>query len=594
MDKESLQFILHYAGRCRGKMLCSVLSSAASVACGFIPYIAVYQLLLRFIRQSPVWEDIVFWSAVCLAGYAGKVLFYEISTVLSHQSAYRILEMIRVDLADKLLKLPLGFVIDKPIGKLKSIMVDHVETIELPLAHLIPEGSAYSLAPLAVFLYLIHIDWRMALASLLTIPLVCILAGPAMRGVGQKYDEYMKASSHMNSTIIEYIEGIEVIKTFNQSDLSYQKYSDAIEGFLHFTLDWFKSMWTGGYIMTSVLPSTLLGVLPVGMALYRAGELTPAELALCCILAMGLSAPLMGLTTYLNSLKAIKYAVRAVNEITLEEELPEAAEMAEINHYDICFENIAFRYQKDRKQNVIDGLSCELKENSFTALIGPSGSGKSTVARLIARFWDVNEGRITIGGTDIRRIPLSQLSHIISYVAQDNFLFNCSLKENIRLGNPGATDEEVYEAAKAAMCHEFIEKLEHGYETLAGEAGDKLSGGEKQRIAIARMILRNAPIVILDEATAFTDPENEHQIQKAIARLSKGKTLLVIAHRLSTITNADTILLLENGSVKESGTHQELMEHSKSYRKMWEAHIGAKNWAAGKKEAAAGKGERIC
>ena len=583
MDKESLEFIKHYAGKCKGKMLVSVISSIISVACGFVPYVAVYQLLVRFINQTQVWREVLYWCVICLIGYVGKVLFYEISTLLSHQSAYTILRMIREDLADKLLKLPLGFVIDKPIGKLKSIIVDHVETIELPLAHLIPEGIAYSLAPIAVFIYLISIDWRMALASLVTIPIVIILSGPTMAGVGKKYDEYMKASNYMNSTIIEYIEGIEVIKTFNQSDLSYKKYSDSIKDFLHLTLDWFKSMWVSGYIMTSVLPSTLLGVLPIGMILYRMNALTPAELVLCIVLSMGLVAPMMGLTTYLNSLKAIKYAVSAVNEIASEEELPNASQDVAIEHYNIRFEDVNFRYKKENKENVINGLNCELKENSFTALIGPSGSGKSTIARLIARFWDVTEGSITIGGTDIRDIPLSQLSHIISYVAQDNFLFNCSIKENIRMGNPNATDEEVYAASKAAMCHEFISKLEKGYDTLAGEAGDKLSGGEKQRIGIARMILRNAPIVILDEATAFTDPENEHQIQKAIARLSKGKTLLVIAHRLSTITNADQILLLENGIIKENGTHKELLKNSKTYQKMWNAHIGAKKWVAGNK-----------
>ena len=239
-------------------------------------------------------------------------------------------------------------------------------------------------------------------------------------------------------------------------------------------------------------------------------------------------------------------------------------------------------------------MNFELKEGTFTALIGPSGGGKSTIARLIARFWDVNEGKVSIGGVDIKKIPLSQLSHIISYVSQDNFLFNCSIKENIRLGNPGASDEEVYEAAKKACCHDFIQNLDHGYDTMAGEAGDKLSGGEKQRIAIARMILRNAPVIILDEATAFTDPENEYQIQKAIASLSEGKTLLVIAHRLSTITNADHILLLENGNIKESGNHDSLMETSETYQNMWNAHIGAKKMAVGSKKIISDKGVQIC
>lgn len=594
MDKKSLQFILYYLSKCKVKMIFSIICSIISVACGFVPYIAVYQLLIKFISHTQQWDEIVLWSVVGIAGYVGKVLFYEISTTLSHISAYCILEMIRSDITDKLLKLPLGFAIDKPIGKLKSIIVDHVETIELPLAHLIPEGMGYSLAPLSVFIYLITIDWRMALATLIPIPLVIIFSGPAMRGVGEKYDEYMKASNHMNSTIIEYIEGIEVIKTFNQSDLSYKKYSNAIKDFLHFTLDWFKSMWIGGNLMTAILPSTLLGVLPVGMVLYRQGDITPAELVLCIILAMGLAAPMMGLTTYLNSLKAIKYAVSAVNEIAEEEELTDGKEEVKISNYNICFEDIRFRYEKDSGKNVIDGLSFELKEGTFTALIGPSGGGKSTIARLIARFWDVNEGKVSIGGVDIKKIPLSQLSHIISYVSQDNFLFNCSIKENIRLGNPKASDEEVYEAAKKACCHEFIENLDHGYDTMAGEAGDKLSGGEKQRIAIARMILRNAPVIILDEATAFTDPENEYQIQKAIASLSEGKTLLVIAHRLSTITNADNILLLENGDIKESGSHNSLLETSETYRNMWNAHIGAKKMAVGSKKIISDKGVQTC
>lgn len=241
----------------------------------------------------------------------------------------------------------------------------------------------------------------------------------------------------------------------------------------------------------------------------------------------------------------------------------------------------AVTYDKESGKQVLSHINLKIPEGKFTALVGPSGGGKSTIARLIARFWDVNDGKITIGGVDIRSMPLAQLADIVSFVTQDNFLFNCSIKENIRLGNPDATDEEVYAAAKAACCDEFIQKLDNGYDTMAGDAGNRLSGGEKQRISIARMILKNAPIVILDEATAFTDQENEEKIQQSIAALTKGKTLLVIAHRLSTIKNADQIIVLQNGQVENTGTHQQLLDGDSLYRDMWEAHIGAQNWSAG-------------
>ena len=265
-------------------------------------------------------------------------------------------------------------------------------------------------------------------------------------------------------------------------------------------------------------------------------------------------------------------------------ELSEPSERAAAVHTGIEIENVYFSYTDKREDEVLHGINLQLPEGSFTALVGPSGGGKSTVAKLIARFWDVTEGSIRIGGVDIREMPLSQLSEYVSFVTQDNFLFRCSLLENIRLGNPKATDEEVKAAARAAQCEEFIQKLPKGYDTPAGEAGKRLSGGEKQRIAIARMILKNAPVVILDEATAFTDPENEEKIQQSIAALAKGKTLLVIAHRLSTIKTADNIVVLENGTVKAQGRHDELLEKCPLYRDMWQAHIGAKNWAVSSAE----------
>jgi ATP-binding cassette subfamily B protein len=330
--------------------------------------------------------------------------------------------------------------------------------------------------------------------------------------------------------------------------------------------------------MTTIMPTTLLGVLPIGLLLYKSGSLEPEEIVLSIILSMALVGPIMGLTTYLNSLKMIKYAARSLDEVLEEKELPDTKGARKPDSFGIEFDNVSFAYHEDDPK-VLDRLSFEIKSGKFTALIGPSGGGKSTVARLISRFWDVTEGTVKVGGINIKDISTADLSHYISYVAQDNYLFNCSLKENIRLGNPQASDEEVYAASKAAMCHDFIEKMDDGYDTQAGTAGNKLSGGEKQRIAIARMILRNAPIVVLDEATAYTDPENEEKIQTAISNLTKGKTLIVIAHRLSTIAHADNIIILDNGQINAQGTHEELLKNSKLYQSMWNAHIGAKNRA---------------
>lgn len=386
----------------------------------------------------------------------------------------------------------------------------------------------------------------------------------------------MEANNHVNNIIIEYVEGIEVVKAFNQSTSSYEKFVGAVKSFKDFTLNWFKSTWKTMNLMMAIMPTTLLGVLPVGLLLVRGGSITPAELAMGIILSLSIVGPLMKATTFINEAKSMEYAVEAANELLNLPNLPDSGEFVPINHTDIVLQDVSFSYDGTTQNEVLHGISLNMPQGSFTALVGPSGGGKSTVARLIARFWDVTGGSISIGGKNIKELSIHQLSELVSFVTQDNFLFNCSLKENIRLGNPNATDEEVYAAAKAACCDDFIARLEKGYDTPAGDAGKRLSGGEKQRIAIARAILKNAPIVILDEATAFTDPQNEDKIQKSIMALSKGKTLLVIAHRLSTIQNADQIVVLKKGQIVDCGKQGELLERCPLYADMWQAHIGAK------------------
>jgi ATP-binding cassette subfamily B protein len=391
----------------------------------------------------------------------------------------------------------------------------------------------------------------------------------------------MESSNHVNSVIVEYVEGIEVIKAFNQSASSYRKFVRAVHSFKEFALGWYKSAWPVMNFTLSVLPSSLLGTVPIGILLYTHDALSVPEFAICIILSLGIIAPFLKFTQFVNDMKAIEYAVKAADKFLNMEELKSAEKEVHLPNHDIRFHSVSFSYDGEEGEKALSDLDLEIKEGDFTALVGPSGGGKSTIARMIARFWDVSSGSITIGGINIKEIPLPQLMKVTSYVTQDNFLFDCSLKENIRMGNPAASDEEVYKAARAAGCDNFILKLDNGYDTTAGEAGRKLSGGEKQRITIARAMVKNAPIVILDEATAFTDPENEEKIQKSISALTEGKTLLVIAHRLSTVKNADRIILINRGKVIQSGTHEVLLEESDLYSSMWQAHIHAKSWSAG-------------
>ena len=579
-----VKILFSFAAPCKGKMALSVFCAILSVAGGFIPFWAVYEILLAFINQNVTLNGILIWCLVGAAGYLLRVACHGISTILAHISAYTILEGIRLKIADRLMKAPLGEVMGRRIGYLKNIIMDKVEDLEPPLAHMIPELTSNLLLPVAIFIWMLVIDWRMGLAVLISPVLAMIPMFFLMRNYNSQYAAYMEANNHVNSIIIEYVEGIEVVKAFNQSTSSYEKFVNAVQSFKEFTLAWFKSTWKSMNLMMAIMPTTLLGVLPVGLLLVQNGSISPAELAMGIILSLSIVGPLMKATTFINEAKSMEYAVEAANELLNLPVLPDSGKIVSIPHNDIALKHVTFSYDGSEQNEVLHDVNLELPEGSFTALVGPSGGGKSTIARLIARFWDVTGGSITIGGKNVKELSIRQLSELVSFVTQDNFLFNCSLKENIRLGNPSATDEEVYAAAKAACCDEFIVRLDKGYDTPAGDAGKRLSGGEKQRIAIARAILKNAPIVILDEATAFTDPQNEDKIQKSIMALSKGKTLLVIAHRLSTIQNADQIVVLKKGRIVDCGKQKELLKRCPLYADMWKAHIGAKNWSVSEKK----------
>ena len=585
-ERTWLGTLLSFASSCRGKMGASVALAILSVAGGFVPYLGVYQIIRLFLERQESWEGILFWCGVCLAGYAVKVAGYALSTMLAHVSAYTILEGLRLRAADRLMGAPLGEVESRPIGTMKSTIVDRIEDIEPPLAHMIPELSSNILLPLVVVIAMFLIDWRMGLALLVTIPVALIPMAFGMRSYNKNYAAYMEANAHVNSVIVEYVEGIQVVKAFSQGERSYQKFARAVSSFKDFTMNWYRCTWASMNLCLSILPTTLLGTLPVGVYLYQAGVLDPAQVTLCLMMALGIVSPLMSATAFINSMKSMQFAVKDTRELLDLPQLSQAEQDVPLDGRAMQLRDVSFSYGGQDGKEVLHHLDLTIPQGKFTALVGPSGGGKSTIARLAARFWDVTSGSITLGGHDIRELPLKQLSREISFVTQDNFLFDCSMKENIRLGRPGASDEEVFAAAKAAQCEEFVSRLEHGWDTAAGDAGKQLSGGERQRIAIARAILKDAPVVILDEATAFTDPENEDKIQRSIMALSKGKTLLVIAHRLSTIQNADQIVVLEEGEIVDRGTQRELLDRCPLYQTLWAAHVGAQDWAvtSGKKE----------
>ena len=585
-ERTWLGILLSFAAPCRGKMAASVVLAILSVAGGFVPYLGVYQIIRLFLERQANWEGILFWCGVCLAGYAVKVAGYALSTMLAHVSAYTILEGLRLQAADRLMGAPLGEVDSRPIGAMKSTIVDRIEDIEPPLAHMIPELSSNILLPLVVVVAMFAIDWRMGMALLVTIPVALIPMAFGMRTYNKNYAAYMAANAHVNSVIVEYVEGIQVVKAFSQGERSYQKFAQAASSFKAFTMDWYRCTWASMNLCLSILPTTLLGTLPMGIYLYQTGVLDPALVTLCLMMALGIVTPLMSATAFINSMKSMQFAVKDTRELLDLPQLSQSEQDAPLEGCSIQLKDVSFSYGGSDGKDVLHHLDLTIPQGKFTALVGPSGGGKSTIARLVARFWDVTGGSITLGGRDIRALPLKQLSREISFVTQDNFLFDCSLKENIRLGRPGASDEEVFAAAKAAQCDEFIGRLEHGWDTAAGDAGKQLSGGERQRIAIARAILKDAPIVILDEATAFTDPENEDKIQRSIMALSKGKTLLVIAHRLSTIQNANQIVVLEKGQIVDRGTQRELLSRCPLYQALWAAHVGAQTWAvtSGEKE----------
>lgn len=547
----------------------SVVLAIISVASGLVPYFAVAEIVNLLISGEMDFSVYLQLGLIGLIAYFARSVFHGLSTRCSHEATFRVLSEMRRTIAEKLTRVPMGYLTATPSGRLKTTMVERIEQMEVPLAHIIPEMTANLLVPVALVVYLFVLDWRMALASLATIPLGMLCYMAQMKEYPKKYAAVMQANKHMNATTVEYVGGIEVIKAFNQSAASYEKFTDAVRQNTRLMLEWMKS--TQGYsaLMMTLWPAVLIAVLPVGCLLYQNGSLSASDFITIAILSLGIIGPLVAaifLTDDFSKIATITGEIAAVLE---EPELDRPKAQKKLEGHDISLGDVHFAY---KDVQVLNGVSLDIKAGMRTALVGPSGSGKSTIAKLIASYWDVSSGRITIGGIDVKTLPPEQVMDLIGYVSQDNFLFNVSVRENIRMGRPDATDEDVEAVAKAAGCHDFIMSLTHGYDTIVGGAGGHLSGGERQRVAIARAMMKNAPIVILDEATSYTDPENEAILQESIGRLTRGKTLIVIAHRLSTITEADQIAVVDDGRIVAVGKHAELVQCCPLYAQMWAAH----------------------
>lgn len=571
--------VLEYAGEYRSITYRAIAAMLFGVAMSVLPYLFVYRLIAPLLSHGEISAAkticLVAAIAVCMILYS---VFYVRGLSLSHESAYNTLKNLRISLQGRLEKQPLGTIQEKGVGSLKKLFIDDIESIELLLAHALPEGIANLAVPVFVFVAMFFADWRLALLSLCSLPLGIIAMMAMYKSGMDKMGAYYAAAQKMNNTIVEYINGMEVVKVFNRDGESYHRFEGDVKSYRDFTLDWYKVCWPWMALYSSILPCVALFTLPVGAWLVLQGYSTLPDFVMVLCMSFGIGAPLLRSLSFMSTLPQINYKIEALEQMLGAEPLKQSeAPFAGKNH-SIDFDNVRFAYGEEE---VIHGASLRIEEGSLTALVGESGSGKSTLAKLLVHFYDVTGGSIRLGGQDIRDMSLEALNNEISYVSQEQFLFNMSLLENIRLGKPEASDEEVMEAARKAQCGEFLVRLEKGIHTPAGDGGKQLSGGERQRISLARAILKNAPIVVLDEATAFMDPENEEKMNEAIAEIIRGKTVIVIAHRLHSIVNADGICVLENGNVADFGTHSQLLERCVQYQRLWKAAEESAAWGVG-------------
>ena len=594
---QGLARLFEIAGQRKGLLILAGVLSAASAACMLVPYWAVYRILTELLENAGDTGGIdagllVKWGWIAFLGLVGGLILLYAALMASHVAAFRILYGLRVRLSEHIGRLPLGYLNGTSTGAIKKTMEQNIEKIENFIAHTIPDMVNVVATVVLMFAIFFSLDGWLAAVGLAVIAVSVILQFSNF--MGKKAQEftriYFDAQERMSASAVQYVRGMPVVKIFGQSVRSFRQFNAEIEAYKTYALKVCDTYQPGMVAFTVLLNSLVTFFFPIGILLVGG---SPGDIALAAVwlffivMGPGVASPVYKLMYLGGGTREINEGVVRIDRIFDRRPVPEPAEPRVPTTYDIEFRHVGFSYSNEAEATRTEALrdiSFTARQGEITALVGPSGSGKSTVANLIPRFWDVGQGEIRIGGIDIREIATERLMDIVSFVFQETFLFYDTLYENIRTGRPDATHEEVVAAAKAAQCHEFIERLPDGYATRIGDRGVYLSGGEAQRVCVARAILKNAPVLVLDEATAFADPENEWKMQQALQHLIRDKTVIIIAHRLSSIVAAQQILVLRQGQLVQSGRHEVLSKTDGVYKKMWDAYTDAFRWQLDTKE----------
>lgn len=590
--KKGMSRLMELAATKKPLMLASVILSALASIASFVPYITIFYIVKEIMEVYPNFSNmetnrIIILGWIALGGIIANIALYFAALICSHLAAFGTLYELKVNFASHLAKVPLGFHMIMGSGKLRKVMDENIEKVEGFIAHQLPDMVASFVSPIVMFVILLVVDWRFGLAAILGIIIAFIVefVGYGSDGAKEMMKKYQDSLEEMNNASVEYIRGISVVKAFNQTVYSFRRLHDTIKNYtkivIPYTLSWENYM----SAFTTIINNIYLFLVPVGIVIGMNTK-DYADFAVTFIFYIifvpSIASIMMKIMyTSTNSMQIVS-GVERMDDVLAKKELEQPRNPKKINNFDIKFKNVSFSY--DEKTEALTDVSFSAKQGTITAIVGPSGGGKSTIAHLIPRFFDVSGGMVEIGGVDIKDMTTEYLMEKVSFVFQDVFLFKQSIMENIRIGNLEATDTQVIEAAKAAQCHEFIENLPDGYQTVIGKDGIHLSGGEEQRIAIARAIVKDSPIIVLDEATAFSDPENEYLIQRAFEKLMKNKTVIMIAHRLSTIRSASKILVMDQGVLIEEGNHNDLISKQGKYYSMWEMYTKTLDWKINRSE----------